>query len=103
MLHVLRGLQNVPLGHAKRPDSNEADPDRPLGTGSVNTWVDDITIATGGGSMHTGVLGQCEMLKLVFGRLVAAGFTLKPSKSHLLHRDLEVLGYRVTAEGIKPH
>ena len=43
------------------------------------------------------------MLKLVFGRLVAAGFTLKPSKSHLLHRDLEVLGYRVTAEGIKPH
>ena len=102
-MHVLRGLQDVPLGYVKRPEDGRADPNRNLGTGSVNTWVDDITIATGGGTPGTGVLGHCEMLKIVFGRLVAAGFTLKPSKSHLLHRYLEVLGYRITPEGIKPH
>ena len=77
MMHVLQGLQEVPLGYANRPDGT-ADPDRPLGLGTVNTWVDDITIASGEGAMGTGVEGHCAMLRLVFGRLREAGLTLKP-------------------------
>jgi hypothetical protein len=65
--------------------------------------VDDITIATGEGAAGTGVEGHCAMLQMVFGRLREAGLTLKPSKSNLLHKDLEVLGYRITPDGIKPH
>eukprot|EP00965_Chrysotila_dentata_P035455 1179494-Pleurochrysis_carterae.AAC.1 len=41
------------------------------------------------------------MLRRVFERLIAAGMTLKPSKSHLLCEELEVLGYIVTRDGIK--
>ena len=41
------------------------------------------------------------MLRRVFERLIAAGMTLKPSKSHLLRKELEVLGYIVTRDGIK--
>eukprot|EP00965_Chrysotila_dentata_P054179 1797990-Pleurochrysis_carterae.AAC.1 len=41
------------------------------------------------------------MLRCVFERLIAAGMTLKPSKSHLLGEELEVLGYIVTRDGIK--
>eukprot|EP00965_Chrysotila_dentata_P117181 3872390-Pleurochrysis_carterae.AAC.1 len=41
------------------------------------------------------------MLRRVFERLIAAGMTLKPSISHLLRKELEVLGYIVTRDGIK--
>eukprot|EP00965_Chrysotila_dentata_P153302 5066650-Pleurochrysis_carterae.AAC.1 len=41
------------------------------------------------------------MLRRVFKRLVAAGMTLKPSKSRLLRKELEVFGYIVTRDGIK--
>eukprot|EP00965_Chrysotila_dentata_P143783 4750737-Pleurochrysis_carterae.AAC.1 len=40
------------------------------------------------------------MLRRVFERLIAAGMTLKPSKSHLLSKELEALGYIVTRDGI---
>eukprot|EP00965_Chrysotila_dentata_P168558 5566448-Pleurochrysis_carterae.AAC.1 len=43
------------------------------------------------------------MLRRVFERLIAAGMTLKPSKSHILRKELEVLGYIVTREGIRPN
>eukprot|EP00965_Chrysotila_dentata_P037491 1246857-Pleurochrysis_carterae.AAC.1 len=43
------------------------------------------------------------MLQRVFKRLIAAGMTLKPSKSHILRKKLEVLGYIVTREGIRPN
>eukprot|EP00965_Chrysotila_dentata_P142151 4699894-Pleurochrysis_carterae.AAC.1 len=43
------------------------------------------------------------MLQRVFERLIAAGMTLKPSKSHILRKELEVLGYIVTREGIRPN
>eukprot|EP00965_Chrysotila_dentata_P080772 2665407-Pleurochrysis_carterae.AAC.1 len=41
------------------------------------------------------------MLRRVFERLIAAGMTPKPSKSHLLRKELEVLEYIVTRDGIK--
>eukprot|EP00965_Chrysotila_dentata_P108726 3591852-Pleurochrysis_carterae.AAC.1 len=41
------------------------------------------------------------MLRRVFERLIEAGMTLKHSKSHLLRKELEVLGYIVTRDGIK--
>eukprot|EP00965_Chrysotila_dentata_P189305 6173241-Pleurochrysis_carterae.AAC.2 len=39
----------------------------------------------------------------VFERLIAAGLTLKPSKCGLLRKDLKVLGYVVTRDGVKPN
>eukprot|EP00965_Chrysotila_dentata_P111578 3688954-Pleurochrysis_carterae.AAC.1 len=41
------------------------------------------------------------MLRQVFERLISAGMTLKPSKSHLLRQELEVLGHIVTRDGNK--
>eukprot|EP00965_Chrysotila_dentata_P166336 5491361-Pleurochrysis_carterae.AAC.2 len=76
MQYVCRGLQNHDLG-----------------------WLDDLTIATGVASKDLlDVKGHCEMVRRVFERLIAAGMTLKPSKSHLLRKELEVLGYIVTLE-----
>eukprot|EP00965_Chrysotila_dentata_P233784 6199793-Pleurochrysis_carterae.AAC.1 len=43
------------------------------------------------------------MLGPVFERLIAAGLTLKPSKYDSLRKDLKVLGYVVTRDGVKPN
>eukprot|EP00965_Chrysotila_dentata_P215093 6188566-Pleurochrysis_carterae.AAC.1 len=43
--------------------------------------------------------GHCEILRRDLGRIIAAGMTSKPSKSHLLRKELQLLGYIVTGDG----
>eukprot|EP00965_Chrysotila_dentata_P017396 578002-Pleurochrysis_carterae.AAC.3 len=90
MQYVCRGLQDHDLGFINREGGEKIDVNRDhLGVGSSNTWLDYLTIATGGASKDLGVHGHCEMLRRVFERLIAAGMTLKPSKSHLLRKELD--------------
>ena len=103
MQHVTSGLTEVDLGYMTTEEGFVSDPESDyLGTGSAPTWVDDITMASGGGSSERGIYGHCELLRRVFRRLIVAGMTLKPSKTHLLRAILEVLGFDVTPEGLKP-
>eukprot|EP00965_Chrysotila_dentata_P027955 929417-Pleurochrysis_carterae.AAC.1 len=100
MQYVCRGLQDHNLGYVLGPNGEALDTQKSwLGRGSLNiSWLNDLTIATGEASPGLGVKGHCEMLQRVFERLTAAGMTLKPSKSHILRKELEVLGYIVTRE-----
>ena len=103
MQHVLRGLVDVDLGYATNEEGQIEDPDNDyLGYGSAPTWVDDITIATGGAADGRGIDGHCEMLLRIFRRLIIAGMTLKPSKTDLLRKELSVLGFTVTRDGLRP-
>ena len=102
-MHMTAGLQDHWLGYEKNHDGTMATPTRNLGYGSINTWVDDFTVASGGADEGYGVRGHCAMLRTMFDRLRQAGITLKASKCHLLRRHLEVLGYIVTRDGIKPN
>ena len=103
MQHVLRGIVDVDLGYALDEQGRVIDPDHGhLGVGSAPTWVDDITLSTGGASPGYGIRGHCELLRRVFQRLILAGMTLKPSKTDILHRSLKVLGFEVTREGVAP-
>eukprot|EP00965_Chrysotila_dentata_P092607 3055921-Pleurochrysis_carterae.AAC.2 len=102
MQYVCRGLHDHDLGFINRDGEEKIDVNRDcLGVGSLNSWFDDLTIATGGASKALGVQAHCEMLRRVFERLFAAGMTLTPSKSHLLRKELEVLGYIVMLDGIE--
>ena len=103
IMHLMEGLQNHDLGYAKNSDGTTRVPPASLGHGSVNTWIDDFTIATGGADQGYGIKGHCEMLRTIFDRLRQANLTLKGSKCHLLRRSLEVLGYIITRDGIKPN
>ena len=102
MQHVLRGLVDVDLGYDSG-DRDWVDPERDyLGVGSAPTWVDDITLASGRASPGMGIRGHIELLSRVFRRLILAGMTLKPSKTDLLRKELKVLGFVVTRDGIAP-
>ena len=102
MQHVLRGLIDTDLGYVT-DDEGKTDVDRDyLGIGSAPTWVDDITLASGGASPGRGIQGHCELLRRVFRRLILAGMTLKPSKTDLLRKELKVLGFTITRDGIAP-
>ncbi|KYB24698.1 hypothetical protein TcasGA2_TC031841 [Tribolium castaneum] len=57
-------------------------------------YLDDIIIFSRTVEEHI------EKLKRVFHRLREAGLTLKPSKCHYLKREIEILGFKVNAEGI---
>jgi len=83
--------------------SDPSEPPRSLGEGTVFSWLDDITVATGSAAFGLGVRGHCRLLDRVFKRLIAAGMTLKGSKAHLLRQDLEVLGFIVTPDGTHPN
>ena len=103
MQHVLRGMVDVDLGHELDDEGRVIDPKGGwLGLGSAPTWVDDITLASGGADPGMGIKGHCELLSRVFQRLILAGMTLKPSKSDLLRAKLKVLGFEVTRDGIAP-
>eukprot|EP00965_Chrysotila_dentata_P091346 3015697-Pleurochrysis_carterae.AAC.3 len=105
MQYVCRGLQDHDLGYVLGPKGEALYIQKSwLGRGSLNSWLDDLTIAsTGEASPGLGVKGHCEMLRRVFKRPVATGMKLKPSKTHILRKELEVLGYNVTREGIRPY
>ena len=103
MQHVLRGIVDTDLGFALDEAGRVIDPENGyLGVGSAPTWVDDITMASGGASPGYGIRGHCELLNRVFSRLILAGMTLKPSKSDILRQRLKVLGFEVTRDGISP-
>ena len=102
IMHFTNGLYQRDLGVAQTDQGLTDWPARSLGYGSVNTWVDDFTLASGGAARNLGVKGHCALLHLVFQRLIQAGITLKPSKCHILRDHLEVLGYLITRDGIKP-
>lgn len=57
-------------------------------------YLDDIIIFSRTVEEHI------EKLKRVFQRLREAGLTLKPSKCHYLKKEIEILGFKVNAEGI---
>ena len=110
MMDVIRNMHKVDLGYhadALASDNFEKPPDLKqgyLGTGSVAPWLDDLTIRSGAEAQPGyGVKGHIKLLKLVFERMIAAGMTLKASKAHLLRQKLEVLGFLVTPEGLRPH
>ena len=77
--------------------------DRSYGRGWVRTWLDDITCMSGWNGPNLGFEGHLRLLRMVFERLISAGMTLKGSKAHVLREDLEVLGFRVTPQGLEPH
>uniref|UniRef100_A0AAV2LBN6 ribonuclease H n=1 Tax=Knipowitschia caucasica TaxID=637954 RepID=A0AAV2LBN6_KNICA len=45
--------------------------------------------------------GHLQRLQLVFDRLRKHGLKLKPSKCHLMKKEVQYLGHRVCAEGIR--
>ena len=103
IMHLTQGMHDCELGYATDDKGVVTEPPQSLGHGSVNTWVDDFTIATGGAAPGFGVQGHCRMLRMIFDRLAEAGVTLKAAKSHLLRAHLEVLGFIITRDGIKPN
>eukprot|EP00965_Chrysotila_dentata_P254997 6212065-Pleurochrysis_carterae.AAC.4 len=104
MQYVCRGPQDHNLGYVLGQNGEALDTQKSwLGRGSLNSWLDDLTIATGKASPGLGVKRNCEMLQRVFKRLIAAGITLKLSKSHILRKELKVLGCIVTRGGIRPN
>ena len=74
-----------------------------LGRGDIRSWLDDLRICSGFSGSGLAIHGHAQMLRLVFERLVAAGITLKGSKTHVLRLCTEVLGHIVTREGLKPN
>eukprot|EP00965_Chrysotila_dentata_P128290 4241130-Pleurochrysis_carterae.AAC.1 len=59
MQYVCRGLQDHNLGFINREGEEKIDINRDcLGVGSLNSWLDDLTIATGGASKDLGVQGH---------------------------------------------
>eukprot|EP00965_Chrysotila_dentata_P013851 459254-Pleurochrysis_carterae.AAC.1 len=64
MQYVCRGLQDHNLGYVLGPNGEALDTQKSwLGKGSLNSWLDDLTIATGEASPGLGVQGHCEMLQ----------------------------------------
>eukprot|EP00965_Chrysotila_dentata_P033292 1108861-Pleurochrysis_carterae.AAC.1 len=65
MQYVCRGLQDHNLGFTNREGEEKIDVNRNcLGVGSLNSCLDDLTIATGGASKDLGtVQSHCEMLR----------------------------------------
>eukprot|EP00965_Chrysotila_dentata_P051104 1694186-Pleurochrysis_carterae.AAC.1 len=62
--YVCRGLQDHVLAFNNREGEEKIDVDRGfLGIVSLNSWLDDLTIATGGASKDLGVQGHREMLR----------------------------------------
>ena len=107
-MDVIRDLNPISLGFDEDAVRNPP-PGKPsmrhgyLGEGSCVPWIDDLTIRSGGADAGFGVKGHTLLLGIVFDRLIAAGMTLKASKAHLLRDKLEVLGFLVTREGLRPH
>eukprot|EP00965_Chrysotila_dentata_P262258 6214514-Pleurochrysis_carterae.AAC.1 len=64
MQHVCRGLPDQNLGYVLGPEGEALDVQKSwLGKGSLNSWLDDVTIATGEVLPGLGVGGQCELLQ----------------------------------------
>eukprot|EP00965_Chrysotila_dentata_P037562 1249488-Pleurochrysis_carterae.AAC.1 len=64
MQYVCRGLQDHDLGYVNCEGEEKINIDRDcLGVGSINSWLYDLTITTGGASKGLGVQGHCEMLR----------------------------------------
>ena len=57
-------------------------------------YLDDIIVFSSDLEEHF------RQMELLFQRLAAAGLKLKPSKCHLLQREVLFLGHRVNAQGI---
>lgn len=58
IMHFMQGLQDVPLGYVDHPVRSRCDPTRDsLGEGTINTWIDDLTFASGGASPNLGLRG----------------------------------------------
>ena len=108
MMDTIRDMNPVDLGYDEKiacePSEGPIDLHRgSLGRGAVVPWLDDLTTRSGGAWRHLGPKAHIDLLGMVFERLIAAGMTLKASKAHILRDSLEVLGYLVTPEGLKPH
>ena len=103
IMHVLSDMHDIDLGPRLNADGSLVEPVQSLGRGDAKSWVDDVVIASGGESPEVGVVGHCNLLRLVFHRLLMAGLTLKGSKAHLLRKELEVLGFIVDRDGIRPN
>eukprot|EP00965_Chrysotila_dentata_P187138 6171937-Pleurochrysis_carterae.AAC.4 len=103
MQNVCRGLQDHNLGCVLGPEGEALNVQKSwLGKGSLDSWLDDLTVATGEASRGLGARGRCEILRQVFERPIAAGMTLKPSKSHILRKELEVLEYVLPEKASDP-
>eukprot|EP00965_Chrysotila_dentata_P210271 6185802-Pleurochrysis_carterae.AAC.3 len=82
--HVCRGLQDHNLGYALGPEVEALDVQKSwLGKGSLNSWLDDLTIAMGEASPGLGVRGHCQMMRRIFERLTAAYMTQAVYIAHL--------------------
>eukprot|EP00965_Chrysotila_dentata_P055734 1848462-Pleurochrysis_carterae.AAC.1 len=63
MMRVLQGSQDVDLAHKLDEHGRLTVPHLNwYGVGSVNSWLDHITIATGHALQGLGVEGHCQML-----------------------------------------
>jgi transposase InsO family protein len=60
-------------------------------------YIDDLLVFSRSLPEHL------DRLKIVLGRLKAAGLKIKPSKTSLLRRSVAFLGHLVSADGISPH
>eukprot|EP00965_Chrysotila_dentata_P118630 3922080-Pleurochrysis_carterae.AAC.5 len=88
--YVCRGLQSHDLGSVNREGEEKINVDRNrLGVVTLNSWLNDLTIAAGGVLEDLAVQGDCEILLRVFDTSTAAGMTLNSSKSHFFRKELE--------------
>src|SRR5208283_4004525 len=63
----------------------------------VIVYIDDIIIFTRGT-----IEDHVQDIREVFARLKEANFTINPSKCHFVMKELEVLGFIVSEDGIRP-
>lgn len=86
------GLCNAPATFQELVDKVLGD----LKWKEILSYIDDIIVFSETLEEHL------AKLEKVFRRLREANLTLKPSKCHFLQKEVNILGYTVSAEGIKP-
>ncbi|KAG6611434.1 Pol Polyprotein [Phytophthora cinnamomi] len=89
--------KRLPMGICTAPDEYQASMERILGDlNFVVVYLDDILVFSQNEEEHL------EHLRIVFKRLEKYGVSLNGGKCRVLRKDVEYLGYTLSAEGIRP-
>ncbi|POM80135.1 Gag-pol fusion protein [Phytophthora palmivora] len=90
-------FKRLPMGICTAPDEYQACMERILGDLTfVVVYLDDILVFSQDEDEHL------EHLHIVFKRLKKYGVSLNGKKCHILRKEVDYLGYTLSAEGIKP-
>lgn len=89
--------KRLPMGISTAPDEYQACMERIFGDLEfVVVYLDDILVFSASAEEHL------EHLHIVFKRLATFGVSLNGKKCHVLRKEVDYLGYTLSAEGVRP-